>query len=114
MALMVFKSDACADLPYFEEVARRLLELIGKEATPQGVITVEQLPEAIARLAAAIERDRPQHRAHLLAEAPGSVGDEADGPDAADIDISLTRRALPLLETLRQAHAAGKPVLWGV
>jgi len=111
MALMVFKSDACADLPYFEEVARRLLELIGKEATPQGVITVEQLPEAIFRLAAAIERDRPQHRAHLRAETPG---DETAGPDAADIDISLTRRALPLLETLRQAHAAGKPVLWGV
>ncbi|MBL8488309.1 MAG: DUF1840 family protein, partial [Rhodocyclaceae bacterium] len=56
--MFVFRSEAAPDIMMFGEVAKRLLELIGKEAGDRGVITVEQMPEAIARLRAAIAEDR--------------------------------------------------------
>jgi hypothetical protein len=108
--LVVFKSAASADLLYFGDVAKLVLELMGKEASDRGVVTVEQLPEAIARLEAAIVGDRPLHREHLLADATKET--DPDGNERPH--VSLTRRALPLLEMLRESLKEKEPVVWGV
>lgn len=108
--LIVFKSAASADLLYFGDVAKLMMELMGKEATDKGVITVEQLPDAIARLAAAVAGDRPEHREHLLADETKET--DPDGNERPH--VSLTRRALPLLEMLKEALLAKEPVMWGV
>lgn len=108
--LVVFRSNASADLLYFGDVARQLLTLIGKEASERGVITVDQLPAAIARLEAAIAADRPQHDAHLKADERL----ETDDAGHERPQVSLTRRALPLLAMLKEALAAEEPVTWGV
>lgn len=108
--LVIFKSAPCADLLYFGDVAKLLMELMGKEPADQGVITVEQLPDAIARLTAAVAGDRPEHREHLLADETKET--DPDGNERPH--VSLTRRALPLLEMLQEALQAKEPVMWGV
>ena len=49
-----FKSRATADTLMLDTVAEPLLTIMGKEITPQGVITVAQIPDAIAALKQAV------------------------------------------------------------
>lgn len=107
--IVTFKSAASADLIYFGDIARQLMELMGKEVAEQGIVTAEQLPAAIARLEAAIAEDKARHHEHLQAEEPPATADGSERPF-----VSLTRRAVPLLEMLKLALAEKKPVVWGV
>lgn len=108
--LVIFKSAASGDIAYFGDVAKHMIELMGKDVTDKGVVTVEQLPAAIARLEAAIAGDRPLHREHLLADETKETDPEGNERP----HVSLTRRALPLLEMLRAALKEKEPVTWGV
>jgi hypothetical protein len=111
VSIVVFKSQACADVIYFGDVAKRMMELMGKEAADQGIVTVERLPDAIARLKAAVAEDRERHRRHVLDEEPGTEAAEDGGTRPF---VSLTQRALPLLEMLEESLREEKPVVWGV
>jgi hypothetical protein len=110
-AIVTFKSAACADTIYFGDVAKRMMELMGKDVADQGIVTVEQLPDAIARLQAAIETDKAQHRQQVLADEPGT---EKTGDGGMRPRVSLTQRALPLLAMLQTSLQEKKPVVWGV
>ena len=44
----------------FGDVAQRLMKIIGKAVSDKGIVTVEQLPDAIALLEAAIAADKAQ------------------------------------------------------
>ncbi len=109
--IVTFKSAASADVIYFGDVAKRMMELMGKGIVDQGIVTVEQLPDAIARLKAAIEADKARHREQVLAEEP--VMEVAEGGSKRP-RVSLTQRALPLLSMLEESLAEKKPVVWGV
>jgi hypothetical protein len=109
--LTIFKSAASGDIAYFGDVAKVMMELMGKEIADKGIVTVEQLPVAIARLEAAIAGDKPQHREHLLTDEPKTEATEDGGERPF---VSLTRRALPLLEMLKVSLAEKEPVVWGV
>jgi len=104
--MITFQSEVGPDVMMFDEVAKRMLAILAKEPTARGVITVEQLPQAIARLEAAIAAD------HAAAHPPQEDDDEVEQGQGGR--ISLSQRALPLLELLRISLARGKPVLWGV
>ena len=104
-----FTCSATGELQMLSLNARHLLELIGKVPDERGVITVAEMPAAIARLQSAGERDRHQR----LADEPSP---EKDG-DAAELhfnQVGLGQRAFPMVEMLKRAHAAGVPILWGV
>jgi hypothetical protein len=107
--MIVFRSDAAADVMMFDDVAKRMMAIMGKEFAARGIITVEQLPEAIARLRAAITEDRAAHAGEYdqpeAEEAPGG-GQRAY--------VGLAQRAVPLAEFLEYSLKAGKPVTWGV
>jgi hypothetical protein len=109
--IVTFKSAACADVIYFGDVAQRMMDLMGKEAADKGIVTVEQLPEAIARIKAAIAADKERHRQHVLEDEPGTEADPGGGNRPR---VSLTQRALPLLAMLEESLAEKKPVVWGV
>jgi hypothetical protein len=47
--IVTFQSPASGDVIMFGDVAQRMMKLMGKEPTDKGIVTVEQLPEAIAR-----------------------------------------------------------------
>jgi hypothetical protein len=103
--LFIFKSKAAADVIMFGDVAARLLHIMGKPADAKGIITVEQLPAAIARLKQAAAGDEPAHEATEPEDAAAG-----DHPPA----VRLAARALPLVELLERSLKAKVPVVWGV
>ncbi|MDR0563346.1 MAG: DUF1840 domain-containing protein [Azoarcus sp.] len=112
--LTAFRSKAGFDVLMFGDTAKELLTLFGKSSDdPQGIITTEQMPNAIARLEAAVDAERARQNAKTT--------DERDAEEEADIEagnvgmaasVNFAQRAWPLLDLLRRSHAAGEPVLW--
>lgn len=112
MSLVVFRSKAAGEIFMFAETARRILEILGRSDAPRGVITAEQVPDALARLAAAVEQEK------ALAREAAAAADQADrrggdGP-ATPAPITLGQRAFPLLEMLRAAEKKKVDITWGV
>lgn len=101
-----FKSQADADVIMLETNGDQMLTLIGRNPSEQGIVTVAQIPAAIAALEAAIIT-------HEAAEAR-----EADHPseptDSNGDGVRLRARAGPLIDLLRNSARAGKDVVWGV
>jgi hypothetical protein len=112
--IVTFKSAACADVIYFGDVAKRMMELMGKDMSEKGIVTVEQMPAAIARLKAAIAEDKARHKAHMQDDGDGEVKTEAAPDGSARPYVSLTQRAVPLLAMLEESLGEKKPVVWGV
>jgi len=104
--MITFQSDASGDVMMFDEVAHRMMDLMGKEHTQRGVITVEQMPECIARLQTAIAEDR--------ALARGKPHDDEAEETGVAARVGLAQRAIPLVELLERSLAREKPVLWGL
>ena len=48
--IVTFQSPASGDVIMFGDVAQRMMKLMGKDVTDKGIVTVEQLPDAINRL----------------------------------------------------------------
>ena len=105
--MITFRSEIGPDVMMFDEVAQRMMALMGKEHATRGVVTVEQLPAAIAALQQAIAQDRAAQR-----KAPAAEEDDDEAPAAAP--VSLAQRAVPLVELLEISLARGKPVTWGI
>ena len=97
-----FTSRATGNMVMTQAVAERLLRLIGKEPGPQGIITVAEMPGAIAQLKAAIAAEK---------SAAGSAAAEED-PEK-DKAPGLAQRAFPMIELLERAHAGDKDITWG-
>lgn len=106
--LFKFKSKAAGDLIMLEPNGRRVLEIIGKDAEPKGIILPEQMPAAISALEGAVEKDEAEHKA-LIEEA------KAKGEPPPRLEaVSLRQRAVPFLDMLRRCERAGKEIVWGV
>ena len=112
--LLTFKSKAAADVYMYPEHARMLLELMGKEVdppeAPRGVITVEQLPQALAALKGAAARAAPEdektiHSFENLENKP---------TDPLALPVSMAQRAWPLIDMLERAQTKGVVVTWGL
>ncbi len=108
--IITFKSSAAGDVIMFSDVAHRLMQIMGKDVTDKGILTIEQLPEAIRRLKAAIDEDKQRFAALSEEERPlkekGASGERSF--------VSLYQRATPLLELIEWAQKKQKPVVWGV
>jgi hypothetical protein len=106
--LYKFKSKAAGDLVMLEPNGRRVLQIIGKDPDPKGIIEPAQMPGAIAALEAAIVKEETeQNAAAEEAKAKGEVPPRSDA-------ISLRQRAVPFLDMLRRCEKAGNEIVWGV
>jgi hypothetical protein len=106
--LYKFKSKAAGDLIMLEPNGRRVLEIIGKDAGPKGIILPEEMPAAVQALERAIAREEAEHKAIIdEAKAKGEVPPKFDA-------VSLRQRAVPFLDMLRRCSSAGKEIVWGV
>jgi hypothetical protein len=101
-----FKSRSAASVTMLRANGDDLLRLIGRMPAERGALGPEDLPAAIAAIEAAIALREPPPRAAAPAQ--------ADDDDDAGAAVPLRQRALPFLELLVQARAAGEPVTWGV
>ncbi len=108
--LIVFKAKGCADVIMLEENGREILRLLGKEdQADQGVVTVEQLPQAIAALRRAVASAR------MPVEGPSRAAEQGEGADPGAVPpVQLFQRAQPVLGLLDQALGKLTPVTWGV
>ena len=113
--LITFKSKAAAEVLMYEEHAKRILDLLHKEAK-RGVITAAESGNAVAVLEAEIARSKAHHPTddiqHDVAAHHGSGGDDNEHEKMQF--VSFATRAYPLLEMLRAANAGNHDVLWGV
>ena len=95
--LITLKSSSSGDVIMLEPSGKQVLELMGKDVSvSQGIITIDQLPGAIAALKLAAQADE--------ATAAGSN---------ANHGIRLFQRAPPILELLERSLKDKAPVTWG-
>jgi hypothetical protein len=106
--LYKFKSKAAGDLIMLEPNGRRVLQIIGKDPQPKGIILPEQMPAAVTALEAAIAKEEADQKA--LVEEAKAKGEAPPHFEA----VSLRQRAVPFLDMLRRCQKAGKEIVWGV
>jgi hypothetical protein len=105
--LVTFRTKAYADITMFGDVAVTLIKLMGHSGTVPGALMPEDIPEALAKLKAAVE----EHAQEPLDPAPSGTRPAAqDGKDGQY--VSLAHRALPLIELLSAATADEAYVMW--
>jgi hypothetical protein len=106
--LYKFKSKAAGDLIMLEPNGRRVLQVIGKDPGPKGIILPEQMAAAVQALEAEVAREEAQQQAAIdEAKARGEVPPRLDA-------VSLRQRAQPFVEMLRRSEKAGAEIVWGV
>jgi hypothetical protein len=106
------------------DVGKKVLPLIGKTPDPKGIITVDQMPAAIAALEAACRRETQLAQAAKDPARRGGRGEAAVPASDADVTeeddgedphlIGICQRVFPLIEMMKKAHAAGRDITWGV
>ena len=96
-----FKSKATGDLIMTQPVGDRVLSLIGKTPSAQGIIEVDQMAAAVSALEAAV-----------AVEAPNPANDGDDASPRADT-VSLRQRVWPMVDMLKRALAEKQPIVWG-
>ena len=103
--LIVFNSAASGEVIMLEPNGKELLGVLGKDQDePKGIITVEQLPDAIRCVRQAMDANKASHGS-------AAASREESTPDGA---VDLSQRALPLLELLERSLQKRVPVTWGV
>jgi hypothetical protein len=99
--LVTFSCPACANITMFGDVAVHLLQLMGHSGTVPGALLAEEVPAALERLEAAVAAHKQ------LPEPEDSGRDEDDEPP-----VSLSHRALPLIDLLKTAVEDECNVMW--
>lgn len=99
--LVTFSCPAYADITMFGDVAIRLLKLMGHSGTVPSALLAEDVPAARARLEAAV-----------AAQGQLPLPEESEHTDDEEPAISLSHRALPLVELLKAAAKAECNVMW--
>ncbi len=105
--LITFKSKAAADVLMYQQHAQPMLNLLGK-LIERGVITAEEMPDAITKLEAEIARQKISHGSQQNEDA-----DQQDHHQAMQ-SVSFAVRAFPLLEMMRAAKRDHAFIMWGV
>jgi hypothetical protein len=106
--LYKFKSKAAGDLIMLEPNGRRVLQVIGKDAGPKGIILPEEMPGAISALEGEIAREDAEHQ-----QAIDEAKSKGEVPPTFE-SVSLRQRALPFIDMLKRCEKEGKEIVWGV
>lgn len=106
--LYKFKSKAAGDLILLEPHGRQILGLIGKDASPQGILLVADMPAAIDALQAAIAQQEARH-----VQAQQDAQERGEEVSQEDI-VSLRQRAVPFIAMMRRCLDEQHDIVWGV
>ncbi len=100
-----FTSSAAADVLMQRFSAEQMLSIIDKASGPIGVISVAEIPAAIATLEAEIKRQAQMPSSSVL---PKGENSESFEP------TRLRERMTPFIELLRISEKAQADVTWGI
>lgn len=109
-----FKSRVTGTVVMNKGPAEWILGVIGKPVTPQGIITVEQMPAAIEALRKAIEEDKRAVREARRESAHREEEEPAEDDEDSPVGVTHGQRAWPFVEMLVAAHKGGREITWGV
>ena len=109
--LYKFKSKNAADVIMLEPNGRQVLQIIGKDPGPKGIILPAEMAAAMTALEAAIEHEEAAKRA--AGEGRDKDADDEAKGKAREEAISLRQRATPFIELLRRNAKAGTEITWG-
>lgn len=102
--LITFTTPAHADITMFGDVGIALLKLMGHSGTVPGALLADDVPAALERLKKAVDKNP---------NAPLNPKPVDDDPRArSELSVSLSHRAMPLIELLEAAARDGKNVMW--
>lgn len=101
--IVTFSTNAHGDITFLGSVALDLLRIMGRDETLPSAMYAEDIPNALARLRAAIQTE--------IENIESDKGDDHQGDDA-EVEIGLQQRALPLIQLLEAARDADTPVMW--
>ena len=93
--MIVFQTKYHADISLFDNVALKLIKLMGHSETVPGAFTKDEIEQALDNLSKAI------------AKPSAKTGDNWD-----DDSVSLAHRAKPLLDLLESAKLNKEHVIW--
>lgn len=105
--LITFKSRASGDVIMLENSGRQMLSLLGKDPDDnKGIVSVDQLPGAIASVKKAVEDDK--------AKLAKPLSNEPETKRDSDDNVHLFQYAQPILELLERSLEDEAPVTWGM
>ena len=99
--LVTFSTKSYSNIMMFDDIATRLLHMMGNSATIPGAIVADDVPEALQKLKGALN----------IQEGLPQVAPDA-GDEESEHIVSLRHRALPLVELLENAAKKGNDVMW--
>jgi Domain of unknown function (DUF1840) len=110
--LVTFRSSATETITMFEDVAVSLLKLMGATGRVPGGFSPDDVPAALKRLEAAVERMKAE--SHATEAPPANNEDSADDESERDAQppVALATRAIPLLSLMKRAAAANAELVW--
>lgn len=114
--LFKFKSQVSSDLIMLETDARKLLKIMLGQDPDQGIILVNDLPAAIAKLEWAVGQDEAARlQRSQVAQEKGSSQDGLQDESGEAFDpVRLAQRASPMLQLLRRCVVEPSDLVWGV
>jgi hypothetical protein len=114
--LFKFKSQVTSDLIMLEADARRLLLIMLGHDPVKGIILVNNLPSAIAKLESAVAQDEAARlQRSQEAQKPSVPKDSTQDGTGETLDpVRLAQRATPMLKLLKHCVADPSDVVWGV
>jgi len=101
--LVTFRTSAYANITMFGDIAVRLIKMMGHSGTVPSAILADDVPAALERLKAAIEKEK---------QAGGSPHEGKPDADSEEPPVSLAHRAFPLIELLEAASKKKCDVMW--
>ena len=117
MAIVTFKSKAIGEIYMFRETAEKIFKVIGKPLGLRGVLTPEEISEAIEKIRAEMDKEKTILEAVRAREDKNfKEGKDLDEEKTSALDkpVYFTQRAYPFLEMLEYSLKENVPVMWGV
>ena len=87
--MVTFRCKVAGDVPMLDAHAEQLLTLLGKGGQRKGILTAEELPEAIARLRRAGAADAGPHARAIAEREAENERESKDPSDAARLRHSV-------------------------
>jgi len=96
--LVTFSTKYHADIIMFGDIGEAMLKMMGQSGTVPSAILADDVAAALANLKAALSK----------------VGDEAmpEGEEEDESPVSISKRAIPLIDLLTVAVKEGSDVMW--
>ena len=112
--LITFKSKAAADVVMYKTHAQPIFDLLEK-SPDQGILTAEELPDALTKLEALIAESKREQLTKEKAQQNSAPDDlKIENGSGHEQAVSFAVRAFPFVEMLRAAKREGKFITWGV